>query len=181
MNENSVLCDKSEIIYKGVKHTILLPQFKVNKVGYDTDEIEQNESNEIEAVDFSCCLPFIREDEKGNREVEVVEIDAEDEIPIELKRHLFLLRSNGKYCLLNTNFDCIFVVEPFTKAHGFMVSSKLFTSTVEKYYKKYSQYDMMKTETKTKLYEELAEKMYYTITFNEWKQMTKPKPIRGIY
>ena len=97
----------------------------------------------------------------------------------EFERHMYLMRTNGKYCLMNTNFDCVFVVEPVFKRVGFMMNGKKAEEVIQRMYKRFGQEWCF--ENRSVIYEELSKDLLFTLTFDEWKRMTKPKPIRALF
>ena len=96
-------------------------------------------------------------------------------------RHMYLMRTNGKYCLMNTNYDCVFVPEPVGGVVGFMMSSKKYNAEYDKFYRKIGEPWIYQLEYKSKFYQDLAKNMYYTISTEQWKKMTKPRPMKAIY
>ena len=97
----------------------------------------------------------------------------------DFEHHMYLMRTNGKYCLMNTNYDCVFVVEPGFKKVGFMMSGKKAEKVINKLYKRFGQEWCF--EHKQLIYEKLSKDLLFTLTFDEWKKMTKPKPIRAMF
>ena len=93
--------------------------------------------------------------------------------------HMNLMRTNGKYCLMNTNYDCVFILEPILKRNGFIMSGKKATKAIDDFYKKFGQ-EWCFNNRKT-IYEELSKDLLFSLTFEEWKKMTKPKPIRAMF
>ena len=97
----------------------------------------------------------------------------------EFERHMYLMKTNGKYCLINTNYDCVFVVNPITENDGFIMSSKKANETINKFYKKKGQAWCL--AHRDQIYSELFKDILYSLTVDEWKRMTKPKPRRAVF
>ena len=114
-------------------------------------------------------------------EIDSHESEEEEKPDPNFIRHMYLMRTNGKYCLINTNYDCVYVPEPVSGMSGFMMPSKKYHVEYDKFYRKIGEPWVYQLEYKSKFYQDLAKNMYYTITTEQWKKMTKPRPMKAIY
>ena len=85
-------------------------------------------------------------------EIDTRENEEEEKPDPNFIRHMYLMRTNGKYCLMNTNYDCVYVPEPVSGMSGFMMSSKKYHVEYDKFYRKIGEPWVYQLEYKCKFY-----------------------------
>ena len=141
----------------------------MNSSIYDilTDEIETTQINNtlINSVDTQNDSDIERTNELKQQVQEIVS---------ENQRCL----TDGKYVQNKYDYDCVFVQEPFHGVDGFIMSMKQEQSIIQKYERRHGDKWLYKDSLRQKAYQELYKHKYFDISFEQWKQMSKPKPFR---
>ena len=82
--------------------------------------------------------------------------------------------------LTNLYADCIFVAEPVEEKEGFVMYHGDYVEITDKRWKQYGT-DCYTMKSKIDCYNELKKHKLFDLTFEQWKQIPKPRMFRADY